>query len=80
MVIEYLRQFGVVDVPRELHPDRTHAVCVLPLLRSGHLPDPDPRPGPVRDPGPGPGPGPGKGRTGIKVGRTRRANRRVQLG
>lgn len=22
----YLRQFGVVNVPRELHPDRTHAV------------------------------------------------------
>lgn len=30
----YLREFRVVDVPRELHSDGTHAVGVLALLRS----------------------------------------------
>lgn len=55
----YLRQFRVVDVPRELHPDRTHTVCVLALLCPGHPPGPGLGLGP--DPGPGLSPGPSLG-------------------
>lgn len=53
-LISYLWQFGVVDVPRELHPDRAHTVRLFALLRPRHPPAPGP--GPVACPGPAPGP------------------------